>query len=386
MLSSIFSGTSHYARPSILALADGTVFHGYGIGALGHATGEVVFNTSMTGYQEILTDPSYFGQIVTLTYPHIGNTGVNPQDTESKRVQAAGLVVRDSALQMSNFRANQSLDDYLKQNNTVAIVGIDTRYLTRIIRDKGIQSACIYMGTDTQQAVKLAQEHATKKQQAVPTKVGTNKVYQWQQGPWSLKHGFTPAKQNQYHVVVMDFGVKESILRQLVGRQCQVTVMPSTSTTEELLAKQPSGILLSNGPGDPAKYTHAIRVVKELLAQSVPIFGICLGHQLLGHALGAKSKRLLAGHHGSNHPVQELATGKVYIVSQNHNYVLEKQSFTSEMQLTHISLFDRSVQGFRLSNRPVFGFQGHPEANPGPRDISALFDQFIHFMMPTKTA
>ncbi len=376
----------HYSRPAILALADGSIFHGYAFGAEGHAVAEVVFNTSMTGYQEILTDPSYFGQIVTLTYPHIGNTGVNPEDTESKRVQAAGLIVRDYVAHQSNFRATQSLAEYLQQNNIVAITGVDTRSLTRLIRDKGTQAGCILVGTDEQKAVELARHYSLEAHQEFATQVTTKQSYEWTQGPWVLGQGFETAHAPERHVVVVDFGVKESILRQLVARRCHVTVVPAQTTADAIQALNPDGVLLSNGPGNPTHCTEAIDNARALIASGVPLFGICLGHQILGLALGAKSIKLPAGHHGSNHPVQELATKKVYITSQNHNYVLDADSFTADMELTHISLFDGSVQGFKHKTQPVFGFQGHPEANPGPRDIAALFDVFIDSMTPSQNA
>jgi len=386
VLSSIFSGTSHFARPALLALADGSVFHGYAFGAQGHAVAEVVFNTSMTGYQEILTDPSYFGQIVTLTYPHIGNTGVNPEDAESKRVQAAGLVVRDLALLMSNFRAQQDLPAYLAQNNIVAITGVDTRSLTRLIRDKGTMAACIWPGEDAEAALAEARAFDLARNKNQVLAVATAEPYEWQQGPWVLGQGFSAAPPAKKHVVVVDLGAKCSILRLLVERQCRVTVVPADSSSDDILAYRPDGVVLTNGPGDPQDCTAAIATAQALLERQIPVFGICLGHQVLGLALGAKSFKLKAGHHGANHPVQELATGKVYITSQNHNYALDEQSFTDDMQLTHISLFDRSVQGFTVKNRPAMGFQGHPEANPGPRDSAAFFDQFISLMSPSPTA
>lgn len=387
MLSLIFSDTSHYARPAVLALADGTVFHGYAFGAKGHTVAEIVFNTSMTGYQEILSDPSYFGQIVTLTYPHAGNTGVNPEDNESSHTRAAGLIVRDCALRMSNFRATETLTDYLEQNNIVAITGIDTRSLTRLIRERGTQIGCIWEGEDEQAAIAQAQSYARQQGQDLAAQVATTTPHEWDEGSWTLGGGFAQGGTSQRHVVVVDFGVKQSILRQLVDRHCRVTVMPPDSSATDILQLQPDGVVFSNGPGDPAQCPQAIELARALMAESrLPIFGICLGHQILGHALGASSIKLRAGHHGANHPVQELASGKVYITSQNHNYVLDEQSFTPGMQLTHISLFDRSVQGFKLEDRPVFGFQGHPEANPGPRDIAALFDQFIDSMTPSQTA
>lgn len=375
-----------YSRPAILALADGSIFHGYAFGADGHAVAEVVFNTSMTGYQEILTDPSYFGQIVTLTYPHIGNTGVNPEDTESKRVQAAGLIVRDSASYLSNFRATQSLTEYLHENNIVAITGVDTRRLTRLIRDKGTQAGCILVGTDEEKALELARAYSLDDHQELSSQVSTRQSYEWSQGPWVLGQGFESASHTHRHVVVVDFGVKESILRQLVARGCRVTVVPAHTRAAEILDLNPDGVLLSNGPGNPALYTEAIATAQELFKAQIPLFGICLGYQILGHALGAKSIKLIAGHHGANHPVQDLASKKVYITSQNHNYALDADSFTPEMELTHISLFDRSAQGFKHKTQPIYGFQGHPEANPGPRDIAALFDVFIDDMTPSQKA
>jgi len=386
VLSSIFPDTSHYSRPAVLALADGSVYRGYAFGASGHAVAEVVFNTSMTGYQEILTDPSYLGQIVTLTYPHIGNTGVNPDDTESKQVQAAGLIVRDIALLHSNFRATGDLDQYLQQNNIVAIAGVDTRSLTRRLRSKGTQAGCILTGDDADKAIALAQAYSLADNQDLATQVATTEVYEWDQGEWSLENGFLPAPTPDKHVVVVDFGVKQSILRQLAARGCRVTVVPADSSAVAILQHRPDGVLLSNGPGNPAFCHQAIDTARDLIDEGLPVFGICLGHQILGHALGANSFKLPAGHHGSNHPVQELATGKVFITSQNHNYALDADSLSADMVCTHRSLFDRSLQGFKHKNKPVFGFQGHPEANPGPRDIAALFDQFIHYMTSPSTA
>lgn len=381
MLPSLFPDESN-ARSAILALADGTIFKGYAIGAEGYTVAEVVFNTSMTGYQEILTDPSYKGQIVTLTYPHIGNTGVNPEDAESEGIQAAGLVVRDCALRVSNFRSTQSLPDYLKEQGVVAIAGVDTRKLTRILREKGAQSACILVGDDTERAIELARSFAGLEGVDLVKEVSTSNQKTWTQGSWQLGQGFTESKPetDALHVVAYDFGVKANILRLLADRGCRITVVPAQTSAEDVLALNPDGVFLSNGPGDPAACDYAITATQAFLDKKVPLFGICLGHQLLGLAAGAQSVKMKTGHHGANHPVKQLDDGRVFITSQNHGFAIDADSLPANVRVTHVSLFDGSLQGLAFTDRPAFGFQGHPEATPGPRDMTALFDQFISLM------
>lgn len=381
MLPSLFPDESN-ARSAILALADGTIFKGYAIGAEGYTVAEVVFNTSMTGYQEILTDPSYKGQIVTLTYPHIGNTGVNPEDAESEGIQAAGLVVRDCALRVSNFRSTQSLPDYLKEQGVVAIAGVDTRKLTRILREKGAQSACILVGDDTERAIELARSFAGLEGMDLVKEVSTSNQKTWTQGSWQLGQGFTESKPDTdaLHVVAYDFGVKANILRLLADRGCRITVVPAQTSAEDVLALNPDGVFLSNGPGDPAACDYAITATQAFLDKKVPLFGICLGHQLLGLAAGAQSVKMKTGHHGANHPVKQLDDGRVFITSQNHGFAIDADSLPANVRVTHVSLFDGSLQGLAFTDRPAFGFQGHPEATPGPRDMTALFDQFISLM------
>lgn len=381
MLPSLFPDESN-ARSAILALADGTIFKGYAIGAEGYTVAEVVFNTSMTGYQEILTDPSYKGQIVTLTYPHIGNTGVNPEDAESEGIQAAGLVVRDCALRVSNFRSTQSLPDYLKEQGVVAIAGVDTRKLTRILREKGAQSACILVGDDTERAIELARSFAGLEGVDLVKEVSTSNQKTWTQGSWQLGQGFTESKPDTdaLHVVAYDFGVKANILRLLADRGCRITVVPAQTSAEDVLALNPDGVFLSNGPGDPAACDYAITATQAFLDKKVPLFGICLGHQLLGLAAGAQSVKMKTGHHGANHPVKQLDDGRVFITSQNHGFAIDADSLPANVRVTHVSLFDGSLQGLAFTDRPAFGFQGHPEATPGPRDMTALFDQFISLM------
>ncbi|NLJ63562.1 MAG: glutamine-hydrolyzing carbamoyl-phosphate synthase small subunit [Alcaligenaceae bacterium] len=381
MLPSLFPDESN-ARSAILALADGTIFKGYAIGAEGYTVAEVVFNTSMTGYQEILTDPSYKGQIVTLTYPHIGNTGVNPEDAESEGIQAAGLVVRDCALRVSNFRSTQSLPDYLKEQGVVAIAGVDTRKLTRILREKGAQSACILVGDDTERAIELARSFAGLEGVDLVKEVSTSNQKTWTQGSWQLGQGFTESKPDTdaLHVVAYDFGVKANILRLLADRGCRITVVPAQTSAEDVLALNPDGVFLSNGPGDPAACDYAITATQTFLDKKVPLFGICLGHQLLGLAAGAQSVKMKTGHHGANHPVKQLDDGRVFITSQNHGFAIDADSLPANVRVTHVSLFDGSLQGLAFTDRPAFGFQGHPEATPGPRDMTALFDQFISLM------
>lgn len=382
MLPSLFPDESNASSSAILALADGTIFKGYSIGAEGYTVAEVVFNTAMTGYQEILTDPSYKDQIVTLTYPHIGNTGVNPEDAESQHVQASGLVIRDCALRVSNFRSTQSLPDYLKQKGIIAIAGIDTRKLTRILREKGAQGACIFVGDDTERAIELARSFAGLMGKDLAQKVTTDQTHVWTEGSWQLGEGFNQPhiSADALHVVAYDFGVKANMLRLLADRGCKVTVVPATTSAQEVLALNPDGVFLSNGPGDPSACDYAIDATKTFLEKQVPIFGICLGHQLLGLAAGANSIKMKTGHHGANHPVQQLDDGRVFITSQNHGFAIDADTLPSNVRATHISLFDNSLQGLAFTDRPAFGFQGHPEATPGPRDVTALFDQFISLM------
>ncbi|TVP55499.1 MAG: carbamoyl-phosphate synthase small subunit [Halomonadaceae bacterium] len=369
-------------QPAILALADGSIFRGYSIGAEGSSSGEVVFNTAMTGYQEILTDPSYSRQIVTLTYPHIGNTGVNPEDVESDRVQAAGLVIRDLPLLASNWRSTQPLDHYLRENNVVAIAGIDTRRLTRILRDKGAQGGAIVAGDNVteEQALEAAMAFPGIKGMDLAREAGRRDIGTWTQSDWTLDNGYSEAPPVRYKVVAYDFGVKFNILRLLVARGCELTIVPPQTPFEEVLAMEPDGVFLSNGPGDPEPCDYAITAIQGLLEKKVPVFGICLGHQLLGLAAGARSVKMKFGHHGANHPVQTLADGTVMITSQNHGFAIEEDSLPANVEVTHKSLFDGSLQGIRLTDAPAFSFQGHPEASPGPLDVQPLFDQFTHLM------
>lgn len=373
------------SEPAILVLADGSVFHGTSIGATGHTIGEVVFNTSMTGYQEILTDTSYFKQIVTLTYPHIGNTGTNPEDLESKGVYAAGLIIRDLPMIHSNFRANQSLSDYLKENNVVAIADIDTRRLTRHLRDNGAQAGCIMAGEiDEAKALQLAKSFGSMAGKDLAKEVTCDKPYSWDEGEWKLGEGYMKAPKAEFNVVAYDFGVKRNIFRMLAQRGCYLTVVPATTSAEEVLALNPDGVFLSNGPGDPEPCDYAIEAIQKILASKKPLFGICLGHQLLGLASGGKTKKMAFGHHGANHPVQDLDTQKVMITSQNHGFEVDEHSLPANVRVTHRSLFDNSVQGIELTDQPAFSFQGHPEASPGPHDVAYLFDKFIDEMRKAK--
>ncbi|WP_373099401.1 MULTISPECIES: glutamine-hydrolyzing carbamoyl-phosphate synthase small subunit [Pasteurellaceae] len=373
------------SESAILVLADGSIFHGDAIGAAGHTVGEVVFNTAMTGYQEILTDPSYFQQIVTLTYPHIGNTGANSEDWESDGVYAAGLIIRDLPLLHSNFRANQSLSEYLKANNVVAIAGIDTRRLTRILRDKGTQAGCIMAGNvDEKKALELALSFGSMAGKDLAQAVTCKQRYQWTQGEWRLGEGYAEIQHPEFHIVAYDFGVKHNILRMLAQRGCNITVVPAKTDAQEVLALNPDGIFLSNGPGDPEPCDYAVSAVRQLLASKKPIFGICLGHQLLGLAVGGKTKKMAFGHHGANHPVQDLASQKVFITSQNHGFEVDEHSLPQNVRITHRSLFDNSVQGIELTDQSAFSFQGHPEASPGPHDVAYLFDRFIAAMRAAK--
>ena len=373
------------SEAAILVLADGSVFHGKALGATGFTIVEVVFNTSMTGYQEILTDPSYTKQIVTLTYPHIGNTGTNNEDTESNQVYAAGLIIRDLPLQHSNFRSQSSLADYLKQNNIVAISEIDTRRLTRLLRDKGAQAGCIMSGNiDEAKALELAKSFGSMAGKDLAQEVTCAEAYEWTQGEWQLGKGYSKIDNPEFHVVAYDFGVKHNILRMLVERGCKLTVVPAKTSAEAVLALNPDGIFLSNGPGDPEPCDYAIQAIQTLLQSKKPLFGICLGHQLLGLAVGGKTKKMSFGHHGANHPVQDLASQKVLITSQNHGFEVDEHSLPKNVRITHRSLFDNSVQGIELIDQPAFSFQGHPEASPGPNDVAYLFDKFITQMQATK--
>lgn len=372
--------------PAVLVLADGTVFKGIAIGASGHTVGEVVFNTSMTGYQEILTDASYAEQIVTLTYPHIGNTGTNVEDVESSKVFAAGLIIRDLPLLKSNFRSNQTLSEYLVANNIVAIADIDTRKLTRILREKGAQAGCIMAGNvDEVEALKLAKAFPGLAGMDLAKVVSCKTAYEFNSsdngaGEWALGKGYTKAPDAKFHVVAFDYGVKRNILRMLVSRGCKVTVLPAQATAEQALAYKPDGIFLSNGPGDPEPCDYAISAIKTLVETGIPTFGICLGHQLLALASGAKTMKMKFGHHGANHPVQDVATKRVYITSQNHGFAADQNTLPAFVKITHISLFDGSLQGIARTDKPAFSFQGHPEASPGPTEMSYLFDQFIELM------
>ena len=374
-------------RPAILVLEDGSVFRGQSIGADGQTVGEVVFNTAMTGYQEILTDPSYSRQIVTLTYPHIGNVGVNEDDEESGDVHVAGLVIRDLPLLMSNFRAEKPLDDYLIEHDVVAIAGIDTRRLTRILREKGAQSGCIIAGDSLSEAEGLAAARAFPglKGMDLAQEVTTPTPYEWAQGTWTLQGGLPQAphpidEKLPRHVVAYDFGIKRNILRMLVDRGCRVTVVPAQTLAEDVLAMKPDGVFLSNGPGDPEPCDYAIEAIREVLRAGRPTFGICLGHQLLGLASGAQTMKMKFGHHGANHPVQDLESGQVMISSQNHGFAVDEASLPENLKATHKSLFDGSLQGIHRTDCPAFGFQGHPEASPGPHDVAPVFDHFIELM------
>ena len=371
------------SQGAILVLEDGTVFRGLSIGAVGATVGEVVFNTAMTGYQEILTDPSYCRQIVTLTYPHIGNTGINREDQESTAVQAAGLIIRDLPLLASNFRSEQSLSDYLVAEGTVAIADIDTRKLTRILRDKGAQSGCIMAGPDADEAAALAMAKgfAGLKGLDLAKEVTTASAYQWVEGSWRLGGKATQAAaEPRFSVVALDFGVKHNILRILVDLGCRVTVMPAQSTYEAVMAHQPDGIFLSNGPGDPEPCDYAITLARTAMANKVPLFGICLGHQILALASGARTQKMKFGHHGANHPVQRLADGTVMVTSQNHGFTVSETDLPDNLSVTHRSLFDGTLQGIARTDVPAYSFQGHPEASPGPHDAAALFAPFINAM------
>lgn len=373
--------------PALLVLADGNIFQGISAGYNGATSGEVVFNTAITGYQEILTDPSYANQIVTLTYPHIGNTGANSEDLESKNVYAAGLIIRDLPLLHSNFRAQESLQAYLIRTKTVAIADIDTRRLTRILRDKGAQTGAILTGNHAteKQAYQMIAEFGSMAGKDLAKEVTTATAYEWTEGTWSLGKGFDHPD-TPYHVVAYDFGVKTNILRMLAQRGCRLTVVPAQTSAAEVLAMNPDGIFLSNGPGDPEPCCYAIDAIRELLNTKKPMFGICLGHQLLGLAIGGRTSKMPFGHHGANHPVQDLDNGTVMITSQNHGFQIDENSLPHNVRVTHRSLFDGTVQGIELTDRPAFGFQGHPEASPGPHDVSVLFDRFINHIRAAHTA
>jgi carbamoyl-phosphate synthase small subunit len=369
------------SRPAaLLALADGTIFRGLSIGAAGHTVGEVVFNTAITGYQEILTDPSYCRQIVTLTYPHIGNTGTNAEDVEADRVHAAGLIVRDLPHVHSNFRAQDSLAEYLRRENVVAIADIDTRRLTRILRDKGAQAGAILVGTDESRAVELARSFPGMAGLDLARVVTVAAPYEWTETAWELGRGYGRLGVAQLHVVAYDFGVKRNILRMLASRGCRLTVVPAATPAAEVLKMKPDGVFLSNGPGDPEPCDYAIEAAREIIATGKPTFGICLGHQIMGLASGGRTLKMKFGHHGANHPVQDLETQRVAITSQNHGFAVDAASLPGNCRVTHVSLFDGSLQGFRRTDRPAFCFQGHPEASPGPHDIGYLFDRFVGLM------
>ena len=374
--------------PAILALADGSIFLGQAIGATGSTVGEVVFNTAMTGYQEILTDPSYCQQLVTLTYPHIGNTGANPEDVESAKVQAAGLIIRDLPLAHSNFRATQSLPEYLRAEGAVAIAGIDTRQLTRLLRDKGAQNGCILALAAGEAATPERIEQALVAARAAPSMSGldlakvvsTQAPYDWTETVWTLGQGYGTQAAPRFKVVAYDFGVKRNILRMLAARGCHITVVPAQTTAAQVLALQPDGVFLSNGPGDPEPCDYAIDATRTLIASGKPVFGICLGHQIMALAVGAKTFKMANSHHGANHPVRDLDNGRVSITSQNHGFAVDLKSLPDHVRPTHISLFDGTLQGFECKDKPAFCFQGHPEASSGPQDIDYLFDRFVALM------
>lgn len=386
-MSPFFSGQP---VPATLALADGTILQGVSIGASGHTTGEVVFNTAMTGYQEILTDPSYSRQIVTLTYPHIGNTGTNSEDVEAKKVHAAGLIIKDLPLLVSNFRSQQNLSEYLRSHNIVAIAGVDTRKLTRILREKGALSGAILAGSEAMddaasQALGLAKSFPGLAGMDLAKIVSTEKPYVWTEKEWKLGKGCAKQDAPRFHVVAFDYGVKFNILRMLAERGCKVTVMPAQTTAAEALALAPDGIFLANGPGDPEPCDYAIAASRELIDRGLPTFGICLGHQIMALASGAKTFKMKFGHHGANHPVQDLDTKQVMITSQNHGFAVDPDSLPANCRVTHVSLFDGSIQGIARTDRPAFCFQGHPEASPGPCDVAPMFDRFIELMEQAAT-
>ncbi len=367
---------------ALLALEDGSLFWGKSIGANGQSIGEVVFNTSMTGYQEILSDPSYAQQMVTLTYPHIGNTGTTPEDAESRGIFATGLIIRDLPRLPNNWRNTQNLDDYLRANNVVSIADIDTRQLTRLLREKGAQKGCIVAGDDIdpEHAIAAAKSFAGIKGMDLAKEVTTDHAYSWDQKAWSLEHGYSTQTQTRFKVVAYDFGVKHNILRILSELGCEVIVVPATTSAQDVLAENPDGVFLSNGPGDPEPCAYAIEATKILIDSGIPIFGICLGHQILALASGATTEKMKFGHHGANHPVQDLATKKVMITSQSHGFAVNEEGLPETLQVTHRSLFDNTIQGIARTDAPAFSFQGHPEASPGPRDVAPLFNHFIALM------
>ena len=375
--------TNH--RPALLALADGSVFKGVSIGVDGQTVGEVVFNTAMTGYQEIMTDPSYREQIITLTYPHIGNVGSNPEDAESDRVHIAGLVLREVPRKHSSWRSQLDFSDYLKNNKVVAIADIDTRRLTRLLRDTGAQNGCIVAGETVDEAAALAaaRGYPGLKGADLAKVVSVKQAYSWTTGSWALEtNREVPLKDERFHVVVYDFGIKRNILRMLVDRGCRITVVPAQTAAAEVLKLKPDGVLLANGPGDPEPCDYAIAAGREFIARKLPLFGICLGHQLLGLAAGARTLKMKFGHHGANHPVQDVESGRVLITSQNHGFAVDETTLPANVVVTHRSLFDGSNQGIRLLDAPAFSFQGHPEASPGPHDVDYLFDRFVQSMTP----
>jgi len=371
--------------PAILVLADGTKFRGFSIGALGHTVGEVVFNTSMTGYQEIISDPSYAEQIISFTYPHIGNVGINEEDFESDQIYSKGIIIHDLPFKHSNFRSHCSLSEFLIKKNIVGIAGIDTRSLTRHLRKHGAQSGCIFADKDVDETrtLKIAQEFSGLLGLDLAQKVTTKTSYHFNEGEWSLGNGFEKNKNKDLNVVAYDFGIKKNILRMLVSRGCKVTVVSAKTNADDVIALNPDGIFLSNGPGDPEPCEYAINSIKTLLKKEIPIFGICLGHQLLALASGAKTEKMKFGHHGANHPVRDLETDKVFITSQNHGFSIDPKSLSKNLKITHLSLFDESIQGIERSDVQAFGFQGHPEASPGPTEMSYLFDKFIAMIKNT---
>ena len=372
-------------QPAILVLADGTVFRGISIGATGHSVGEVVFNTALTGYQEVISDPSYCRQIVTLTYPHVGNVGTNPEDDEASQIFAAGLVIRDLPLLSSNWRQTETLPQYLKRHNVVAIAEIDTRKLTRILRDKGAQSGCLMAGeVDEARALELARGFAGLAGMDLAKVVSRTQPEVWLEGEWRLEGGFQSQDNPRFHVVAYDYGVKRNILRMLAQRGCKVTVLPAQTPVEEVFALNPDGVFLSNGPGDPEPCDYAIDAIRKVLDKKIPVFGICLGHQLLALASGAKTMKMKFGHHGANHPVQDLDSGRVMITSQNHGFAVDPATLPANLRVTHKSLFDGSNQGLARTDVPAFSFQGHPEASPGPHDVAYLFDRFVAMMGESK--
>ena len=373
-----------HQEPAVLVLADGAVFKGASIGATGHSAGEVVFNTAMTGYQEILTDPSYMGQIVTLTYPHVGNTGTNAEDVESSKCYASGLIIRDLPTLASNWRMQETLPAYLKRNGVVAIANIDTRRLTRLIREKGAQNGCILTGGDDIDAISKALAIA----KAAPNMAGLDlakvvsctQAYAWNESTWALAAGYGKQENPNFHVVAYDYGIKHNILRMLAERGCRITVVPAQATAEAAISLKPDGVFLSNGPGDPEPCDYAVAAIAEIIHKDIPVFGICLGHQLLALASGAKTMKMKFGHHGANHPVQDLATKKVYITSQNHGFAADEKTFPANVRITHKSLFDGTCQGLERTDKQAFSFQGHPEASPGPHEVGYLFDRFVQMM------